>query len=229
MRRQPTGPGALTLLGLDVSVKRITRTRLRGEDRRRQLLDVTAGIVAKYGVGAVTMESVANAGGVSKGLSYAYFANRGQLLLALLDRELADLMSRVGGAMAEGMGFEDRVRGGIEVWFRFLSERGRMMDNLLRAAQVQVPMQARRNEQFRALEEQYGQMATEEFGIGLAEARVAASVFLAGLDGLLERWRYADDDPGMLQGIFVELVMGGMREMAAARSSELGVRIRGSD
>jgi len=47
--------------------------RLPRNERREQLLDVAAGLILEKGTEAVTMEGVAAAAGVSKGLGYAYF------------------------------------------------------------------------------------------------------------------------------------------------------------
>src|SRR5205823_7973892 len=68
--------------------------RLPAEERREHFLDVTAELIINDGIDAVTMEGVAAAAGVSKGLGYAYFANRNELLLALLERELQKLDRR---------------------------------------------------------------------------------------------------------------------------------------
>src|SRR5256885_15992285 len=91
-------------------------SRLPGEQRREHFVDVAADLVAEQGVDAVTMEAVAAAAGVSKGLGYAYFTNRGDLLLAVLDREMRLLETRVRNALRAGDTFEDRIRGAVHAW-----------------------------------------------------------------------------------------------------------------
>src|SRR5205823_5613658 len=75
------------------------RRRLPGDLRRRQLLDVAIELLSEGGAEAVTMEGVAARAGVSKALGYRYFDNADQLLLALHDREMAEMGIRVRSAL----------------------------------------------------------------------------------------------------------------------------------
>lgn len=61
----------------------VTSARLGRAARREALLDVAAGLVGSGQLDAVTMESVAEASGVSRALVYRHFANRAELLGAL--------------------------------------------------------------------------------------------------------------------------------------------------
>src|SRR6266480_4420461 len=63
--------------------------RLSRAERRDALLDATAELVSSAEIDAVTMEAVAERAGVSRPLVYKHFANRGELLAALYDREAA--------------------------------------------------------------------------------------------------------------------------------------------
>lgn len=63
--------------------------RLSPDDRRRHLLDVARAVVEARGVNVLTMESVAQAAGVSRALLYTYFDNRAGLLEALWDEVAA--------------------------------------------------------------------------------------------------------------------------------------------
>ena len=85
------------------------RTRLAAADRREQLLDVAAAIALDSGLLALSMESVAQRAGVSKGLGYAYFENADALALALYDREVGELYRRVEAAVSAAGDFEARI------------------------------------------------------------------------------------------------------------------------
>jgi AcrR family transcriptional regulator len=61
--------------------------RLPPEERREQLLDAALDIMVQTGVESVSMESVARRAGVTKPVVYGIFADRGDLLFALLERE----------------------------------------------------------------------------------------------------------------------------------------------
>jgi AcrR family transcriptional regulator len=62
-------------------------------ERREQLLDAALDVIGEHGYGGVTMEAIARRAGVTKPVVYDIFANRGELLMALLGREEARALS----------------------------------------------------------------------------------------------------------------------------------------
>lgn len=186
---------------------------MAGQARREHFLDVTAEIIKQHGVDAVTMEAVAAAAGVSKGLGYAYFTNRGDLLLALLDREFEDFNQRILDAIRAGHTFEERVRGAVVAWFDVLVERGGLLGTLVQAGPVQETLQARRLAAYRQLEVFWGRMAAQEFGVPEDKAVAASAILIAGMQGVLERWTEAGDARSMLEDTYVELTVGGIRSL----------------
>jgi AcrR family transcriptional regulator len=65
------------------------RRRLSAGARREQILDVTAAIVAGSGFGAVSIQGVATAAGISRPIVYEHFGDLEGLLRALVRREMA--------------------------------------------------------------------------------------------------------------------------------------------
>jgi AcrR family transcriptional regulator len=65
---------------------------MSAEERRQQLLDATAGILSAKGFQGVSIQSVAQAAGVSRPIVYEHFGDLDGLLEALVKRE----MSRAG-------------------------------------------------------------------------------------------------------------------------------------
>ena len=59
--------------------------RLRAAERKRQIVEVTMGVVAKYGVQGTTTSRIAAAAGVSEATLYRHFSSRTDMLLAALD------------------------------------------------------------------------------------------------------------------------------------------------
>ncbi|MGZ3146531.1 TetR/AcrR family transcriptional regulator [Lentzea chajnantorensis] len=72
--------------------------RLPPEERREQLLDTALGLISA-GFDTVTMESVARAAAVTKPVLYDLFANRAELISALLDREATRATDQVLAAL----------------------------------------------------------------------------------------------------------------------------------
>lgn len=84
---------------MDVPATRATR--LSGEERRAQLLDVAKSIVAEDGFHAVSIERVAREAGITRPVVYGHFGDLPGLLEALVRREstralaqLADVLPR---------------------------------------------------------------------------------------------------------------------------------------
>jgi AcrR family transcriptional regulator len=68
---------------------------MSGQQRREQLLDVTAEIVADQGFQAISIVSVAQRAGVSRPIVYAHFGDLPGLLQALVDREMTQALDQV--------------------------------------------------------------------------------------------------------------------------------------
>lgn len=187
--------------------------RLSGTERREHFLDVTAELVVGHGVEAVTMEAVAAAAGVSKGLGYAYFSNRNELLLSLLNRELNELQRASAEKIRAASDFEGRIRAAVSAWFDVMSERGALISTLLQARAIQGPLEERRVRYNREQQEFYGRIAQKEFGIDPRKAVATAGILLAGMNGLVDRWR-AGDTRELLESTYVEIVMGALTSMS---------------
>ena len=192
--------------------------RLSGKERREHFLDVTADLVVGKGVESVTMEAVAAAAGVSKGLGYAYFSNRNELLLSLLNRELGELQRRSTEEIRAASDFEGRIRAGVKVWFDVMSEKGALIGTLLQSQAIQGPLAERRKTYNQELHDFYGRIAEKEFGIPRRKSVAAAAILLAGMSGIIERWRNGDSRP-LLEETYVEVVMGALRGMGGAGPS----------
>ena len=189
--------------------------RLSGKERREHFLDVTADLVVERGVESVTMEAVAAAAGVSKGLGYAYFSNRNELLLALLNRELGELQRRSTEEIRAASDFEGRIRAGVKAWFDVMSEKGALIGTLLQAQAIQGPLAERRKTYNQELHDFYGRLAEKEFGIPRHTAVAAAAILLAGMSGIIERWRHGDSR-GLLEETYVGVVMGALQGLGAS-------------
>jgi TetR/AcrR family transcriptional repressor of bet genes len=65
------------------------------EERRRQLLDAFAGVLADHGYAGATVASVAAAAGVAPGLVHHHFESKGELLSGLLESLISRFRERV--------------------------------------------------------------------------------------------------------------------------------------
>ncbi|HUP84599.1 MAG TPA: helix-turn-helix domain-containing protein [Acidimicrobiales bacterium] len=188
--------------------------RLSANERREHFLDVTAELVISRGVESVTMEAVAAAAGVSKGLGYAYFSNRNELLLSLLNRELGELQRRSTEEIRAASDFEGRIRAGVHAWFDVMAEKGALIGTLLQTQAIAGPLAERRKSYNQELQDFYGRLAEKEFGIPRRKSVATAAILLAGMSGIIERWRNGDSRR-LLEETYVDVVLGSLRSMAS--------------
>ena len=69
--------------------------RLAAGARREQILEVTAGIVAREGFEAASIQAVATAAGISRPIVYEHFGDLAGLLEALVEREMDAALEQV--------------------------------------------------------------------------------------------------------------------------------------
>jgi AcrR family transcriptional regulator len=84
---------------VEPSDKRRRAAHLGPERRRPMLLDAALEVFSAKGFAGTTMQSVADAAGVTKPVVYDSFANRDELLLALLAREEQHLVISIVAAL----------------------------------------------------------------------------------------------------------------------------------
>ena len=66
-------------------------TRLTSDERREHLLHVGVSLLGRHGTADISIEEIAQAAGVSKGLLYHYFPTKNDFLIAVLDRSQTEM------------------------------------------------------------------------------------------------------------------------------------------
>lgn len=100
--------------------------RLPPAERREQLLDAALRIIAERGYSAVSIEAVAREAGVSRPVVYGLFADLGDLLTALLEREEQLALGQLAEAVPVTLGERDPdqvVVDGILAFLRAVSDK----------------------------------------------------------------------------------------------------------
>jgi AcrR family transcriptional regulator len=164
------------------------------------------------------MEGVAAQAGVSKGLGYAYFANRDELLGALFDREMRRLDRRVAERMADAATFEDRVRAVAYAGFEAAAERGILMGTLLSAKLTDGVLEERRRARQRVVVGFFAKLISDEFHLDRDQATMAAAILFAGYGGALDQWIQRRASRRDLLATFVALTRGGLEALVRAHA-----------
>ncbi len=98
------------------------KRRMRGAERRAQLLDVARRVFGKSGFHSVSMEEVATEAGVTKPILYDHFPSKKELYLALLEADLSVLHENVRKALNSPIGNRERIRASFQAYFDFVQE-----------------------------------------------------------------------------------------------------------
>src|SRR2546423_3519541 len=99
------------------------------EDRRQEILDAAVQVFSEKGVSKSTVADIAATAGVAKGTVYLYFGSKEQLLGALRDRFVDDLLGHVADLLAKvGQGdWWELVDTTIESMADFMFEKEQLM------------------------------------------------------------------------------------------------------
>jgi AcrR family transcriptional regulator len=110
---------------------RRARIRLDNEARRAQLLELGMKVFAESTYDEVSIDDLARAAGISKGLLYHYFPTKRHLYLAGLRMVAGELLARLDVSTLDVPPIE-RIRRGIDAYLTFVSERARPYVALMR-------------------------------------------------------------------------------------------------
>ncbi len=97
--------------------------RLPAPRRRRQILDTALDVFGELGYHQASMDTVAEAAGVTKPVLYQHFDSKRSLYLELLSDVGAQLVEAVVKATAEAGHPREQVEAGFRAYFRFVGDR----------------------------------------------------------------------------------------------------------
>jgi AcrR family transcriptional regulator len=111
---------------------RRARVRLDTDARRAQLLELGMKIFAESTYDEVSIDDLAKAAGISKGLLYHYFPTKRDLYLAGLREIAGDLLAQTDVSQLTELPPIERIRRGIDAYLTFVSQRARPYVALMR-------------------------------------------------------------------------------------------------
>ena len=194
------------------------RSRRSADERHRDLLDAAARLIADGGVAAFTMEGLAAEGGVSRALAYQHFANVGEVLVELLEREWAWLEERISAGLAVASTFADKVKAATRPYFEAKVERGGSFRALLLDRPDQADVRGAMLTYYRRVIGFWVTEGEREYSIDRATAQSAAVILVGGFEAAaLRHWGTDGADVEDDLGLFVEMVLGSLRQLARRR------------
>jgi len=107
------------------------RARLDVEERRRQLIELGSRLFSSRTYDEVSIDELARAAGISKGLLYHYFPTKRDFYVATVRHAAKDLLERT--FRPSEMTAAERLQGGLDAFLEYVSEHGTAYTSLLRS------------------------------------------------------------------------------------------------
>jgi AcrR family transcriptional regulator len=194
--------------------------RLSRVDRRDALLTAAAALLTDQSVEAVTMEAVAERAGVSRPLVYKHFANRGDLLAAVYQREAAVLHDELATTVRQATTVTDMFRTLIRGALKAQADRGTALAALRAAGGWNHALREEQRQRDRTTMRYFAAHVSQEFGVGEPQAGLAVAILLGAIEAVLAQWRrrptrqYATQ----LEDAYMAVVTGGLAQLAKISS-----------
>jgi AcrR family transcriptional regulator len=90
-----------------ITSTRSVSPRMRGEERRRQIVEVASELFSQRGFNGATTKEIADRAGVSPAIIFRHFPSKEAIYSAILDHKLKQAAERIGGRLQDAAGRKD--------------------------------------------------------------------------------------------------------------------------
>lgn len=179
------------------------------DERRAQLLDLGLRLFAERAYDEVSIDDIASAAGVSKGLLYHYFGGKRAFYVACVENAAEQLVERTQPDIS--LPEDERAVAGLSAYLDFAKERATAYTALMRSGVGNDPEVAAIVEQTRA---KIVARMLESMGLGPRPVfRAAARSWIGQVEACCLDWLDHDDVP---RHAVVTLLLGGLYGILAA-------------
>ena len=163
--------------------------RLRAAERRAQLLGVARRLFARDGYRGASMESIAEAAGVTKPVLYQHFSSKRALYSALLANDLGRLTQELETAFSQAGDNEERLRRGFGAYFGFVDRHEDAFRLLFtEALGLDADFQRQVTEFRRWVAARVARIIAAEAGLAPPRARALAAAIVGMAEGAVGWW-----------------------------------------
>jgi AcrR family transcriptional regulator len=111
------------------AVPRRTKTDIVADFRRAEILDAARRRFASHGLAGTTIDEIAREASVAKGTVYLYYKSKDEVLLQLVERDLAELEAETLAAIGAAASLDARLRGFFAASIGFFDRNRDFVDN----------------------------------------------------------------------------------------------------
>ena len=116
------------------------KPKTKSEETRARILDAAMDLFRRQGFEETTMREIAAEAGVATGAAYYYFESKDAIVLAFYDQAQKEMEPRLEQALAATTDLKQRIRGLLEVKFRYFEPNRRLLGTLAAHVDPQHPL-----------------------------------------------------------------------------------------
>lgn len=177
------------------------------DERRGQLLDAAIALLEADGPGAMTMERLADRAGVSKPVVYDHFANRTQLVLAVLARTWGEIDTEIAAQAAASTTPAERIRVTFEALLATATRQGPNVRALVDSVSADPEVEQTRRARWREKEASLAAGLERDLGMAPATAAAAAATLQAAMFGAVAHARSSPEAAKVATDVYVTTVL----------------------
>ena len=206
----------------------LTRQRLSSDKRREQLIDVTYQILTESGPEGIQISEVASRASVSRPLVYRFFANRTELLVAVLDDFERSLSSRFQALLQDEATSLTDVREIATLFVQaacdLIEERGGGAWDLLMSRSTDPEVVGFSKAVVQRLMAPWVELLGQFLGASIVPAAVVSSMLVAAGDTALYHWVRGEISRDVAVDACVAAI-GGIMQAFLAKASRQGASV----
>lgn len=169
----------VTISSVRASSRR-TRTRLKPEERREQLIETAKEVILKEGMHAATMKRIAAQSGISETQAYNYFGSREQLFVELAQSETAKIQSAQKADIAQFTEHYAQIIASTRTYLRQIDRRGGLLQMLLSNPDVRNAIREENRKKGNTSRNLHAQHLVDLYGVSW-EVAIGCTVILSRL------------------------------------------------
>ncbi len=189
-------------------------------DRGGQLLDAAVALLEADGPGAVTMERLADRAGVSKPVVYDHFANRTQLVLAVLARTWSEIDTEIEARAATSMTPAERIRATFEALLDTSARQGPNVRALVDSVSADPEVERTRRGRWKEKETKWAAGLERDLAMAPATAAAAAATLQAAMVGAVAYARSSPAAAKVATEVYVTTVLATLGALSGRGRSD---------
>lgn len=186
--------------------------RMPHRERGVQLLDTAEALVLGEGIGAVTMQRIADLAKVAKPVVYRHYSNVSALLLAVLERRWSEIDRDLNAIFEVEGDFESGVAARVEHYLVGMADDRYRIRKLLAAAESDRSVQLAWRRRLDRRTQDLAHILALRFGLQIGAANTLSTLCIGALSRLGDKVTEAVDPPHLQASRYARFIKAGIED-----------------